>query len=117
VKDNLDNFWDIKEEEYEPNDRYERTAENEYDSEEKRSPNILSDEEAEKIRLRYGRVEREFEATFSYAYNNCRETRHSGVKIILATTPTVDQGVDEVKTKLLRSYPNIDINSIIYKED
>lgn len=117
MKDNLDNFWDIKEEEYEPNDKYERTAENKYDSEEKRSPNILSDEEAEKIRLRYGRVEREFKATFSYAYDNCRFARQNEEKILFATTPTVDQGIDEVKTKLLRSYPNIDINSIIYKED
>ena len=88
--------------------------ENENNSEEKRP---LSDGEVERIGQRYERIEREFEATFSYAYDNCRETRYDSIKIILATTPTVDQGIEFVRTKLLMSYPNLDINSITHKED
>lgn len=60
-------------------------------------------------------VEREFEATFSYKYNT-GGTRN-GTKLIYATTETENQGICVVKEQLFKSYPNLDVHSIIHKED
>ena len=75
---------------------YEKTSENEY------NPNY-----------QYLEKEVEFEATFSFAYDNCPNNRITRTKIICTTTTTTEQGRENVRIKLLKSYPNLSINSII----
>lgn len=91
---------DCEASEHKLNPEYEMTKENEFDSVHK-NPDSKT-------------VEREFKTTFSYKYN---VNRREGKKLIYVTTETVDQGKDAVRIQLFKSYPNLEIHSIIHKED
>ena len=58
-------------------------------------------------------IERGFEATFSYAFNNCKGNRHDITKTFFAQTQTIEQGREVVRQRLIKSYPNLIISSII----
>ncbi len=102
-------FWDKNLEE----DVFEMTEENDA----KISKRIIERYKPQHLRASPKQHEIGFEATFSYAYDNCKKRRIDGKKIIYVMTETVDEGKDSVRTKLFLNYPNLEINTIIHKED
>ena len=124
-EENLESLQTVKEEDYEVDDRFERTRENEFDSSDKK-PDFKKQlkprrhkrlkETLEDIAEKVLTTERGFEVSFSWAYNNCKDNRRDSKKTFYEATQTVEQGIGAIKIRIIRNYPNAEINSIIYKE-